>query len=706
MRKFTFLKMLFMAIALVMGSVNVWAQGSESFTNCNATNSYANGSYIGDNNITWSYVASRNVDVYGITGAGIMLRRVADNSKISSSTISGGINSFTCSLKKAFTGAGNRQVELFINGISIATSIAWDNTNIQTFTVSNINISGNIIIEIRNITAFQVTIDAISWTGLASSCTPSTLAFATPIVDKTMANVSYTQTATSLNATTPITYSSSNTAVAFTVGGSALATIAGAGSTVITATQAAGTHNGVDYCASTASYTLNVASIAPTITVTEVTVPNMTSYVGNTKTETVNVSGINLTENLTVSIIDDVDNQFDEPSITSIAKLGDNTASGTVTVTYRPTAAGTHTATLKIESLGATSATRALSGTATWTPLTTPVATTANPISNSGFTANWDAVVGSTEYQLDVYTKAGGNVPDLIISEYCEGSSNNKYIEIFNGTGNNVDLSQYSVELYANGATTAGNTITLSGTLMNGDVYTIYNSGSVVAISSIGDIASTVTFFNGDDAFVLKKNGVIIDSFGQLGTDPGTAWDVNGVTTLDKTLVRKSTVTSGRTSASSTFDPSAEWDQYSIDTFDYLGAHTMTGAVTLSPISGSPFTVTGETSKAISGLGAETTYYYTVIAKNTNVASALSNEITVTTSPTTSIDQLSDKLNLHVSDNRIEFISSANETVAIYNAVGQKLVQKLTVNGLNSIPVSAHGVVLVKVGNRFAKVIL
>ncbi|CAM5522208.1 hypothetical protein LSPH24S_04475 [Lysinibacillus sphaericus] len=43
---------------------------------------------------------------------------------------------------------------------------------------------------------------------------------------------------------------------------------------------------------------------------------------------------------------------------------------------------------------------------------------------------------------------------DLIISEYIEGLSNNKAIELYNGTGSTIDLSQYKLELYTNGSTT------------------------------------------------------------------------------------------------------------------------------------------------------------------------------------------------------------------------------------------------------------
>ena len=50
--------------------------------------------------------------------------------------------------------------------------------------------------------------------------------------------------------------------------------------------------------------------------------------------------------------------------------------------------------------------------------------------------------------------------------------------------------------------------------------------------------------------------------------------------------------------------------------------------------------------------------------------------------------------------------ADAGETVEIYNSLGQKLIQKSTVNGINIIPVNAHGVILVKVGNKVAKVVL
>jgi uncharacterized repeat protein (TIGR02543 family) len=167
---------------------------------------------------------------------------------------------------------------------------------------------------------------------------------------------------------------------------------------------------------------------------------------------------------------------------------------------------------------------------------------------------------------------------DLFISEYIEGSSNNKAIEIFNGTGSSVDLSNYTIQLYSNGSTTAGTTLNLSGTLANGDVYVIANTSANSTILALADTTSGVTNFNGDDTIVLKNNGVIIDIFGQVGFDPGSAWvgtitTSPTTTTVDRTLVRNASITTGRTSTGA-FDPSQEWTAYATDTSSYLGSHT------------------------------------------------------------------------------------------------------------------------------------
>jgi len=156
---------------------------------------------------------------------------------------------------------------------------------------------------------------------------------------------------------------------------------------------------------------------------------------------------------------------------------------------------------------------------------------------------------------------------DIFISQYIEGSSYNKYIEIYNGTDATVDLSEYTLELYSNDNTEANETLILSGMLASGEVIVIYNNRSET-ILYVGDIIDTsVINFNGNDAIVLKHNGEIVDSIGQVGN--GT--DYWGA---EVTLVRKSSVTGGDTNPNDEYDPTLEWDAYAQNSVEDLGSHT------------------------------------------------------------------------------------------------------------------------------------
>ena len=189
---------------------------------------------------------------------------------------------------------------------------------------------------------------------------------------------------------------------------------------------------------------------------------------------------------------------------------------------------------------------------------------------------NYDIAVSGT-----ATAPAGNYATELFFSEYIEGASNNKALEIFNGTGATVDLSLYSAKLASNGATSwsTTNAITLTGTLAHGEVYVIANSGAAVDILAQSDATSTVTYFNGNDAVGLFKNDVLIDIIGVLGVDPGTAWNVAGVTnaTLDHTLIRKPTVIVGNldfTAGAGTNADDSEWIVQAVGYHANLGTHT------------------------------------------------------------------------------------------------------------------------------------
>lgn len=181
--------------------------------------------------------------------------------------------------------------------------------------------------------------------------------------------------------------------------------------------------------------------------------------------------------------------------------------------------------------------------------------------------------------------------PELIFSQYVEGSGFNKYLEIYNGTCSDINLSGYQVRAYHNGAPMSGTptyTIALSGTITAGGTIVLAHP-SATAWSGTPNIFSANLQFNGDDALVLynSNTSAVADIFGSVGNDPGSAWrdgDTTSTTyqwsTEGKTLVRKACVYAGIT-----VNPGlpgiegfptlfTEWDTLSEDDVTGLGIHT------------------------------------------------------------------------------------------------------------------------------------
>jgi hypothetical protein len=166
---------------------------------------------------------------------------------------------------------------------------------------------------------------------------------------------------------------------------------------------------------------------------------------------------------------------------------------------------------------------------------------------------------------------------ELFFSEYVEGSSNNRALEIYNGTGSAVDLAagSYNVQMFFNGSASAGLAINLTGTVANGDVYVIAHVSAIQTILDQADQTSAATWYNGDDAVVLRKGTAIIDVIGQTGFDPGSEWGTDLTGTMDNTLRRKAAIQAGDTVDIDVFDPAIEWDGFATDTIDGLGSHTI-----------------------------------------------------------------------------------------------------------------------------------
>ena len=215
----------------------------------------------------------------------------------------------------------------------------------------------------------------------------------------------------------------------------------------------------------------------------------------------------------------------------------------------------------------------ASSGLFEWTP-SADDAGLSFPVTVSVFDGTADVTTSAT---LTVGGGSTGTAIDLFFSEYVEGSSNNKAVEIFNGTGAEVDLGTYSVELYSNGATSPNTAVVLSGTLADGAAYVIANSSATADILAVANLTSGVANFNGDDALVLRiAEGPVVDVIGRVGEDPGSQWGSGLTSTQDNTLRRKPSSCAGDTDPNDAFDPALDYDGYAIDTFDGLGAHVAT----------------------------------------------------------------------------------------------------------------------------------
>ncbi len=225
---------------------------------------------------------------------------------------------------------------------------------------------------------------------------------------------------------------------------------------------------------------------------------------------------------------------------------------------------------------------------------------------------------------------------ELFISEYVEGWSNNKALEIYNPTTSTIDLSQYMVVRYSNGSTTAtaANAIQLTGMIGPGMTHVgvldkqdpngtgqeapVWDSLAARADAFYCPVYTTSNAFywNGDDAIVLAKGNVndipnaqVVDIFGKIGEDPGVSWTTappytsdsgNGdYITKDHSLIRKATVLKGVTNPVITeFNGLLEYDSippvYTVitptDTLIYgnwgtLGSHTCNCVLSVDEVS-------------------------------------------------------------------------------------------------------------------------
>ena len=158
----------------------------------------------------------------------------------------------------------------------------------------------------------------------------------------------------------------------------------------------------------------------------------------------------------------------------------------------------------------------------------------------------------------------------LLITEYVEGSSLNKAIELGNRGFDPEVLDGCSYVLHRNGSVDTYR-VTLTGMLEPGQTFVLCHPDFIEPARCDATWSDASFVFNGDDAITIECEGLVVDSFGVVGTSG--PWGVGTATeTRNRTLRRQCDETVGDRDGSDAFVPENHYDGYPVDTFADLGA--------------------------------------------------------------------------------------------------------------------------------------
>jgi len=318
---------------------------------------------------------------------------------------------------------------------------------------------------------------------------------------------------------------------------------------------------------------------------------------GDTVGKAIHLKGQNISGTLTVRL------KHQHPAfvvLRTALSAGELLAGSTTRLQFRPTASGTFRDTLLLEGAGLDE------------PFQLPVegkasrqlmALEPDRVTPVGATLHWIADLSAGSYAVELFTRPS-KAGDLLISSYVEGSSYNKTVEIYNGTGRTVQLADYALAKQSNGAGLYESVFPLKGELAHGSSVVVINklctNEELKAKAAL--YTDSVMNFNGNDAIALLHNGLRIDAVGYFDRGPGLMWGEN------KTLHRKASVTHPTAAYNE-----EEWISLPIDDFSPVGNHVMS----LSAQETSVFTATipADSSRfAVRDLQPFTSYYYRVSA--------------------------------------------------------------------------------------------
>lgn len=375
---------------------------------------------------------------------------------------------------------------------------------------------------------------------------------------------------------------------------------------------------------------------------------------GDSLSKTISLQGKNITTSVSVALKNNHPAFFFAPQILQPNDVNNGIV---VPVVFCPSASGTFVDTLVIQGGGlAQSMTIPLKGMATKDFMVLDAADQ-TPV---GALLKWIKYPHVLGYHLKVYEGAlkAGN---LMISSYVEGSGYNKAVELYNGTGKTLDLSNYTLQKQSNGEGEFSPVFRLSGSLSDGHTYLIALNDYRNALKTQAQaVTDSVMSFNGNDAIALYQNGILVDMVGYADAGSLLIWG------QDKTLKRKSSVTH----PSASYDET-EWDSFAIDYFSALGTHSIQfqNQETLVQELMLPDSLPHY---AISGLKPERNYHFKVDAMRSGVVTSSFNTMQFKTSALSAPEVIaaSEVSSTHFTANWEEDLYTDNYLLNVFQIVG------------------------------------
>jgi len=689
MKHLTFFKAGLLAVALMVGGVNAFADysGTGVFNKITSMNELTDGYYV----ITGGTTAY----AMGNTHNGTLLAR--EEVSIASGQITNPAVSVVWRIQTNGSGRTiyNEAIAKYVsytgssNNVQVVDAVTANNQRWNITYVSELFVFNNVEISARMLqyngnagqerfvcyTSAQQKLSLYKLY-VEEGCTPATTSFESASVEKSVVDASFTNTFTSNN-TSPQAYSSSNTDVAIVNASTGAVVILGVGTTTISVSQDADD----TYCSVLQSYTLTVSPLAAPVA-TDATNVTGTSFTANWEA-VAGATGYELTVYSGVLFLNE---SFDHLDGTGGNDGGwSGSIAGTRIVSELPGWTFSTYTSGGNEVVSAFKGDKCLkSGTGTALGEVTTPELGLNGDAPLTFRAGaWNGGTEQTELLLEI---TGGGSLSVSSVEMVKGAFSSYSVNIIGGTattkitfkGKQAANSRFFLDEVKVGSTTAisGSPFTVTGTskiitglTVDTDYYYTVKAiaGSYISAES-NEIQVTTT---STPSPTITVEEVLLD------------FECKSDETQNETIEVTAENLTADIVVQITGDDAAKFTFNLDDEFDVRSGGVV--LITYTPIEEGVHTAKLE-----------------ILSEGADTKEILLNG---KANPATGIESLALNSNIWSTDSKIMFNATAGELIEIYNITGQKIISQITVEGLNTIPVTNKGVLLVKVGDRIAKIV-